>query len=394
MACGTRTTTIRDNNPNNNSTCTACNLTWLTIMACPWTTTGGNNSSNSNNISHNNNSVRNSLPTLELPWECKPQAPGSCAAPNQETIAEDQVDHELGQEFPNPVEVREVIEVSGHVYSLPRPVAIVRLLLLSLDRLPPKSLPGLPLRPDLIRRAGFRIRRLPAWFLLRPSDRRQRAQILNLAPGRRPPMRTKNGTLAKCVRSGSQPRGTSGSTESPIPENGRIFVTTVEKALCYLTCSKSIYENVRRTILEALVELLPEWPRRRETRTNRPLPSKVDMRGLQLALTGCTKPHRYLNSKAFWKAAAGCLTMATVAPCITKDTKALLPWEAWPECLRPLSWGPARAEACTNSTEWVTILRICLIQEEEVDPLAMVAQLPIRPPRLTVGQPTTFRLIF
>ena len=68
-------------------------------------------------------------------------------------------------------------------------------------------------------------------------------------------MRTKNGTLAKCVRSGFPPPGTSEFTVNPILENGRIFVTTVEKALCCLMYSKYIYENVRRIIQ---VEPVPE----------------------------------------------------------------------------------------------------------------------------------------
>ena len=87
-------------------------------MACPWTPTGGNNnsSSNNNNIFHNNNNhVQNFHPILELPWECKLPALGFYVDQNLEMTEEDPDDPALVREFQNPVEVRVVIEVSGHV---------------------------------------------------------------------------------------------------------------------------------------------------------------------------------------------------------------------------------------------------------------------------------------
>ena len=84
---------------------------------------------------------------------------------------------------------------------------------------------------------------------------------------------------------------------------------------------------------------------------------------------GFTKPHRYLNSKAFWKVAE-CLTMAVVLPCTTKDMMARPPWAgAWVAC-PPLHFLAhqerevrlvAALEAYMNSMGWDPP-RICLIQ--------------------------------
>ena len=353
-------------------------------MGCPWITTGGNN--NSSNISLNNN-VQIFRLTFELQWECKLQALGFCADLNLEMTEEDPDVPELVREFPNPVEVREVIEISGHVSCHLLPVVTVLLPLPSLVHRPLKSLPGLHLHPDLIRQAGFRIPR-PVWFLLHLWAHRLQVQILsNLGLDQKQQMRTRSGTHAKCVRSGSLPHGTSGFTVNPIPENDRTFVTIVGKALCCPTYSKSIYGSAKRTIQEEpeLQELAA--PHHLEARSRLRPVLRACLTALPL-LKGYTKPHRYLNSKAFWKVVE-CLTMVVVAPCITKDMKAHHPWEVWLECPHPPLWVLVKeVVAYTNNMVWGP-LRICPTQEE-----GTVAQLPPHPPQVMVGRPTMFRLIF
>ena len=313
-------------------------------MACLWTLTGGNNNSssnNSNNIFHNNNHVQNFRPILELPWECKLRVLGFYVDQNLGMTGEDPADLALVQEFQNPVEVRVVIEVSGHVCCLHLLVVTVRLPLPSLVHRPLKSPLGLHLRPDLIRRAGFQIHQL-VWFLHHLLGHHPLFQIIRSNPDLDPKqrMRTRRGTLAKCVRSGFLLPGMSGFTGNPILENGPTFVTIVGKALCCLMCSKYICENVRRTIQVELDLDQQEWPLLLGEKSHQyHLWKVVQMASNHQAhhnfLTGFTKPHRYLNSKAFWKVAE-CLTMAVV-PCTTKDMMVLPLWVgAWVACLHLL----------------------------------------------------------